>query len=76
LEKIQEARCLVERVRGLFHLAGETRTNKAFATRYAAVFTPPLDPSAGELRVQLQSTMRELEDLLSKDFRVEEDAVH
>lgn len=72
LEKILEAGIRVARVRKLFHQAGDVREHKAFATRYAAVFTPPLDPAppAVLLREQLASAMDDLEKLLAKDFRI------
>lgn len=69
--KILEAASWVARVRELFHRAGDVREHKAFATRYAAIFTPPLDPSppADCLRGELASAMDALEQLLAKDFR-------
>lgn len=72
MEKIHEARRRVERVKVLFRQAGEARENKALATRYETVFTEPLDssPDAAILRDELQAAMRDLEDLLAKDFRV------
>ncbi|MDD5351464.1 MAG: YkgJ family cysteine cluster protein [Chthoniobacteraceae bacterium] len=73
LEKTQQARRRVARVRELFHRAGETRENKAFITRYETLLTEPLDPSpaAASLRTELKAAMQDLEDLLKKDFRVE-----
>jgi len=73
-EKILEAGSRVARVRELFHQAGDVREHKAFATRYAALFTPPLDPTppAVRLREDLASAMRDLEHLLTKDFRIAE----
>jgi len=79
LEKIAEARQSVARVRELFHQAGDTRETKAFATRAETIFTPPLDPSpeAAAIREELAAAMRELEELLTQNFRVEtEDARH
>jgi hypothetical protein len=74
LEKILEARRLAERVRGLFRAAGDVRENKAFVVRYETLFTAPLDlsPEAVALRQELRAAMRELEDLLAKDFRVQD----
>lgn len=72
LEKILEAGRRVARVRELFHQAGDVREHKAFATRYASLFTPPIDPSppAVRLREELASAMNDLEQLLAKDFRI------
>ncbi len=71
--KISEAKILTDRVRDLFAQLGDTRENKAFARRYAALFTPPLDPSpeSEQLRQELQVAMRELETMLTSDFRTE-----
>lgn len=73
LTKIEEAQRRVARVRELFRQAGDHRENKGFATRYATIFTEPLDPSpeAVILRDTLAGAMRELEGLLEKDFRIE-----
>lgn len=73
MEKIGEAITLVGRVRQLFEAAGDTRDHKAFVTRYASIFNEPLDPSpeAVEIRAELQKTMKALEDVLTRDFRVE-----
>jgi len=70
-QNIARARALEERVSGLLLLAGEERTGKAFAQRYAAAFTPPLDPSpeAVLVRSQLQTAMQDLEAFLSLHFR-------
>jgi len=79
LEKIEEAQRAVAHVRELFHQAGDTRETKAFATRGETLFTPPLDPSpeAAALREKLATAMRELEELLTRNFRVEtENAGH
>lgn len=74
MEKVWEARRRADRVRALFQAAGDTRENKAFATRYETLFTEPLDPSPemAVLREELKAAMRELEDLLARDFRVGE----
>ena len=71
--KIAEAKILTDRVRDLFARLGDTRDNKAFARRYAAIFTPPLDSSPGvvRLRQELQIAMGELETMLGVDFRTE-----
>lgn len=77
LATIRETQILVERVRDLFRQAGDNRDHKAFATRYAAVFTEPLDSSAEarEIRDRLRSAMQELEAWLTIHFRVEPPAV-
>jgi len=71
--KIQEAKILTERVRGLFQKLGDFRENKPFATRYAGVFTPPLNPSleSEEFRSELSVAMKSLEELLAADFHRE-----
>jgi len=73
LATIRETLSLVDRVRNLLRQAGDSREHKAFATRYATIFTEPLDPSeeAREIRDHLRAAMRELETRLSTDFRVE-----
>jgi len=71
LEKIREARRRSARVEELLRQAGETRPHKAFATRYASVFTEPLDPDLATVRAELETAMQELESLLASDFRVE-----
>jgi len=73
MTKIGEATDLVARVRQLFEAAGDTRDHKAFVTRYASIFNEPLDPSpeAAEIRAELHKTMKDLEDLLARDFRME-----
>lgn len=72
-ETIREAAVLVARVRELFLESGEARTHKPFASRHAAVFTPPLDPApeAAERRARLSSAWTELETFLEEHFRVE-----
>jgi len=76
MAKILEARKRVARVEALFNLAGDARANKAFATRFAAAFAPPLDPDPAAVRVReaLRIAMSELEELLAQDFRVESDS--
>jgi hypothetical protein len=71
--KISEAKILTDRVRGLFAQLGDTRENKAFARRYAALLTPPLDasPESERLRQELQVAMSELEAMLAANFRTE-----
>ncbi len=71
LGKILEARSLSDRIRELFSQLGDDRTTRPFATRFAGIFTPPLDPSDGAvtLREKLQTTMGKLEALLARDFR-------
>ena len=71
--KIAEAKILTDRVRDLFAKLGDTRENKAFARRYAAIFTPPLNasPEFEKWRQELQVAMSELETMLAADFRTE-----
>jgi Fe-S-cluster containining protein len=73
LEKITEAKSRVDRVRALFHQLGDTREHRAFSTRFAAIFTPPLDPAPGTdaLRNDLRLAMQELDYVLNRDFRTE-----
>lgn len=73
LATIRETLTLVDRVRNLFRRAGDTREHKAFAIRYATIFTEPLDPSeeARETRDHLRAAMEELETRLSAAFRTE-----
>ena len=73
MEKITEARSRVDRVRELFHKLGDTREHRAFSTRFAAIFTPPLDPTPGTdgLREELRLAMQELDYVLNRDFRTE-----
>lgn len=74
IANIEYARMLAENVSALFLRAGDTRCGKDFSTRYAAVFTPPLDPSpeAVEARVELSEAMTLLEQFLSEKFRPDE----
>jgi viroplasmin and RNaseH domain-containing protein len=71
--KISEAKILTDRVRDIFAQLGDTRENKAFARRYAAIFTPPLNasPEFEKWRQELQVAMSELETMLAADFRTE-----
>lgn len=73
MQIIIEAQKRVAHVLELFHAAGDDREIRAFATRYAGIFTPPLDnsPALIETRDQLQVAMRELEDWLTTYFRIE-----
>lgn len=68
--RINTARRLSDRIRQLFSLLGDERTARSFATRYAGIFTPPLDPSceAMALRDELQASMSELKSVLARDF--------
>ncbi|MEI6035404.1 MAG: YkgJ family cysteine cluster protein [Verrucomicrobiae bacterium] len=70
LEIILEAKALELRLREQFQLAGDVREHKAFASRYEAVFAPPLDPAAARLRDDIAAAMRALEQTLEKDFRI------
>ena len=71
MEKIQEARRRSDSVRELLAMLGDDRKTRPLATRYAGVFTPPLDPSphAEALRAELRGAMTALEEVLAKDFR-------
>ncbi len=71
--KIQEARMRSDRVRELLAMLGDDRKTRPLATRYAGVFTPPLDPSphAEALRAELRGAMTALEEVQAKDFRTE-----
>lgn len=71
--KVQEAKILTDRIRWLFEKLGDFRENKPFATRYAGVFTPPLNssPDAEKFRSELMVAMRSLEELLAADFHGE-----
>lgn len=69
--RVEEAQNHIARVRELFEKLGDTRENKPFARRYAALFTPPLSPSveATQWRGELQRAMTALEALLTDHFR-------
>lgn len=73
LARINQARQLATRVEELFVEAKEERMHKDFSTRYAAVFTPPLDPApeAETVRTKLKTAMDALETFLSLHFRAE-----
>jgi len=73
LEKIRMATSRGEGVRQLFRQAGDFREHKTFATRYESIFAPPLDPSphAARLRNELASAMKDFEQLLAKNFRID-----
>jgi len=73
LARIEEAQALVLQVRERFLAAGEDRENKAFATRYAAVFTEPWDdtPEAIRHRELVKEAMQALEMFLTLHFRTE-----
>jgi Fe-S-cluster containining protein len=71
MEKIQEARRRSDRVRELLAMLGDDRKTRPLATRFAGIFTPPMDPSphAEALREELRGAMTALEEVLAKDFR-------
>lgn len=73
LEKIEVAVMMAERVRALFRQAGDDREHRAFATRVASIFTPPLEPGpdAEAARDALRVAMDDLEEHLTRYFRVE-----
>jgi len=70
MEKIARARAQVDVVMALLDRAGEHRSHKPLAARYAAVFTPPLEPgsAAVEARAQLGEAMADLTTTLAHDF--------
>ena len=74
--KVTDAKVLTDRVRDLFAKLGDTRENKAFARRYAAIFTPPLNasPEFEKWRQELQVAMSELETMLEANFRTDANA--
>jgi uncharacterized protein len=71
LETIGEAQRYLTRVQELFLQAKDSRLHKPIATRYAAIFTEPLDPSAEAVAVRkaLKAAMRDLETHLAQNFR-------
>ena len=71
MEKIQEAMRRSDRVRELLAMLGDDRKTRPLATRFAGIFTPPMDPSphAEALREELRGAMTALEEMLAKDFR-------
>lgn len=71
MAKIIDARERTDCVRALLAEAGDTRGHKALATRVETVFTPPLEGETAAVREALAEAMRELEDLLARDFRVD-----
>lgn len=73
LRTIDEARRRTARVLDLLALLGDSRMHRSLATRVAAAFTDPLDPSPGAaaLRDELLCAMQELEGLLAGHFRKE-----
>jgi len=75
LATIAEARILREQVRTLLRDGGDAREHKPRATRQAAVFTPPLDPSpeAEKARAGLRGAMEKLETHLTQYFRTATD---
>jgi hypothetical protein len=70
LEKIGRARGQVDRVVELLGQAGETRTHKPLAVRYAAVFSPPFEEGDAALtaRALLPEAMAELTATIVRDF--------
>ncbi|MBC8001096.1 MAG: YkgJ family cysteine cluster protein [Opitutaceae bacterium] len=74
LATIQDARGKVERVRELFQQLGETNHKRPLTRRYDSIMQALPDPSQGPettmLRDQLTVAMRELRELLQKDFRI------
>lgn len=74
LGKIQEAARQAERIRELFRALGDEREHKSFSVRLAAVRTPPFDdsPEAADRREELEKAIGTLEELLRRDFRIED----
>ena len=74
LATIDDARRRVDRVRELFERLGETNHKRPLTRRYESIMQAPLDPSESPkttlLRDQVTIAMRELRELLQRDFRV------
>jgi Fe-S-cluster containining protein len=74
LAKIQEAKQRVARLEILLAHAGAKNPKKPLSKRFEAATAEPPDPSTGgealKRRAELTQAMRELEDLLNRDFRV------
>jgi Fe-S-cluster containining protein len=70
-EKIGEARRLTAQVGAFLAEAGDSRLHKALTTRYETVFTVPLDPDLIAAREKLATAMTELEEFLTREFRVD-----
>jgi len=72
LEKIREARARVAEVTALMDQIVETNPHRGLAHRVANALTLPKSDMviASELHDRLDSTMRELESFLQKEFRV------
>lgn len=74
LEKIHAARRLVGRINELLHRAGTTNLKQPLDKRCEKILAEPIDPTtepaAMALRDQLQQVRRELDALLTADFRI------
>ncbi|CAN5894811.1 hypothetical protein BH11VER1_BH11VER1_01860 [soil metagenome] len=78
LEKIHEAKRLVNHLEALLEKAGGENTRRPLSKRYESVTTVPLDASADEttqgFRQELMESFEELDALLDAEFRVEDKA--
>ena len=74
LATIADARRRVDRVRELFERLGETNHKRPLTRRYESIMQVLPDPTTGpetaSLRAELTLAMRDLRELLLKDFRV------
>ena len=75
LEKIREAKRRVAEVDGLLLQIGGTNPKKPLSKRCEKALAEPADPSSESHRANLHNlltcAMRELDDLLDRDFRIE-----
>jgi Fe-S-cluster containining protein len=71
VENIATALRLTARVKELLAGVGDSREHKALSTRYETALTPPLDPATAEERKALAAAMGELEEFLTREFRIE-----
>ncbi len=73
LEKIREAQRLVEKLNTLMDQAGRTDPRRPLTKRFEKVTAEPVeaawDAAGAELRAELTGTMRQLDELLDRDFR-------
>jgi len=69
LEKIREARERVAQVNALIDQIGETNPNRGIAHRVANALTLSPGAERDDRHARLDSTMRELESLLTREFR-------
>lgn len=73
LEKIREAQRLVDKVNTLVQQSGTTDPRRPLTKRFEKVTAEPVeaawDAAGAALRAELTGTMRQLEELLDRDFR-------